>query len=200
MTMRGYFGIGICGGTKPRNAGALFRTAHAFGAGFVFTVQAAYDTRQEAKTDTSRADSQLPFYEFPKIDDLILPRGCQLVGIELLDDAVDLPSFRHPIRAAYVLGPERGWLPPALVERCAHVIKIPTRFSLNVGLAGALVMYDRLVSLGRFPGRPVHAGGAPIPLEEHVHGGPVLRRQLAALRALPPRVNDQDDGEDSSGR
>jgi hypothetical protein len=28
--------------------------------------------------------------------------GCRLVGVELLDEAIDLPSFRHPLRAAYV--------------------------------------------------------------------------------------------------
>lgn len=191
--MRGYFGIGVYGISKARNVGALFRTAHAFGAGFVFTVNGQYEKNEGRKADTSRTEGQLPFYEFPEIDDLVLPKGCQMVGVELLDDAVELPSFRHPVRAAYVLGPERGWLPPELVSRCAHTVKIPTRFSLNVGLAGALVMYDRLTSLGRFPGRPTHSGGAPIPLEEHVHGGPVLRRQLAALRAMAPAGNDDED-------
>ena len=32
--MRGYFGIGVEGVSKPMNAGNLFRTAHGFGAGF----------------------------------------------------------------------------------------------------------------------------------------------------------------------
>ena len=30
--MRGYFGIGVEGISKPMNLGSLFRTAHAFGA------------------------------------------------------------------------------------------------------------------------------------------------------------------------
>jgi hypothetical protein len=33
------------------------------------------------------------------------------------------------------------------------------KFCVNVGVAGALVMYDRLLSLGRFADRPVHEGG-----------------------------------------
>jgi len=37
---RGYFGIGVEGISKPMNAGNLFRTAHAFGASFVFTIGA----------------------------------------------------------------------------------------------------------------------------------------------------------------
>ena len=28
--------------------------------------------------------------------------GCRLVGVELLDEAIDLPSFHQPPRAAYV--------------------------------------------------------------------------------------------------
>ncbi len=39
--MRGYFGIGVERITKTMNVGNLFRSAHAFGAGFVFTISAA---------------------------------------------------------------------------------------------------------------------------------------------------------------
>ena len=87
-----------------------------------------------------------------------------------MDEAVDLPSFRHPPSAAYVFGPERSSLSPAMLARCDHVVKIPTRFCINLAVAGAVVMYDRLLSLGRFLPRPLHTGG---PVEEpraHVHG------------------------------
>ena len=89
-----------------------------------------------------------------------LPHGCRLVGIEFRDDASDLPSFTHPGQAAYVLGAELSSLSPALVERCDFLVKIPTKFCVNVAIAGALVMYDRMISLGRFAERPVRAGGA----------------------------------------
>jgi tRNA G18 (ribose-2'-O)-methylase SpoU len=82
--------------------------------------------------------------------------------VELLDDAVDLPAFRHPHAAAYVLGRERGSLSPELLKRCAHVVKIPTKFCLNVGLAGALALYDRTLSIGGYPVRPIMPGG-PVP-------------------------------------
>ena len=35
---------------------------------------------------------------------MALPNDCTLVGVELLDEAIDLPSFRHPLKAAYVFG------------------------------------------------------------------------------------------------
>ena len=46
--MKGYFGIGIEGPSKSMNVGTLFRTAHAFGASFVFTLRAQYDVRAGA--------------------------------------------------------------------------------------------------------------------------------------------------------
>ena len=51
--MKGYFGIGIEGASKAVNVGTLFRTAHAFGASFVFTVRAQYNPRQGSASDTS---------------------------------------------------------------------------------------------------------------------------------------------------
>ena len=193
--MRGYFGIGVQGLSKPMNAGNLFRSAHAFGAGFIFTVGAAYSTR-DGRSDTSDAPSQVPFYNFDDVESMRLPQGCELVGVELLDDAVDLPSFRHPGRAAYVLGPERGSLSPDLLARCAHTVKIPTKFCINLAVTGALVMYDRLRSLGRFPERPVTPSGPLVPVPPHVRGGQVLRRADGAGDGSSGGRNARDGSEE----
>jgi tRNA G18 (ribose-2'-O)-methylase SpoU len=175
-TARGYFAIGIEGGSKAVNLGNLLRSAHAFGASFVFTIGA--DPRvMDTIADTSRAPSHLPLYHWQSIDELRLPRGCRLVGVELLDEAVELPAFPHPVQAAYVLGPERGVLSPGVIARCHHLVRIPTAFSLNVATAGVIVMYDRLRSLGRFASRPVAGGSLPEPVTEHVQGGPRRRNR-----------------------
>lgn len=159
--MRGYFGIGAEEISKPMNLGALMRTAHAFGASFFFTLNAAPKVRDAYRSDTSRSFDHVPYYPYDSIEEMRLPKGCALVGVELLDDAVDLPVFKHPPAAAYVLGRERGNLSPETVARCAHVVKIPTKFCLNVGLAGALVMYDRAIAMGGYPARPIMPGGPP---------------------------------------
>ena len=164
--MRGYFGIGAEEISKPMNLGALMRTAHAFGASFFFTLNAAPKIREAYNSDTSRSFGHLPYYPYETLDDLRLPKGCALVGVELTDDAIELPQFMHPQAAAYVLGRERGSLSPALLERCAHVVKIPTKFCLNVGLAGALVMYDRLIALGGYPARPIMPGGPKLEMTQ----------------------------------
>lgn len=180
--MRGYFGIGVEGISKPMNLGAVLRTAHAFGASFAFTIAAVFDARAVGRADTSDTAANLPLHVYPDAASLELPLGCRLVGVEFLSDAIDLPSFRHPPRAAYVLGSERGTLSPPLLERCDFVVRIPTRFCVNLAVAGALVMYDRMLMLGRFAERPVRIGGPPAPPPSHVHGDPLWRTKSRRTR------------------
>jgi len=177
-TPRGYFAIGAERTSKALNLGNLMRSAHGFGASFTFTLGATYKAL-EARADTSKGQDHLPHYNWAALDEINLPLRCQLVGIELTDDAIDLPSFRHPTRAAYVLGPERGSLSEPLIERCDFVVKIPTKFCVNVAIAGAIVMYDRVAHMSRFADRPVRAGGPSDPVERHQHGGRFQRTALA---------------------
>ena len=186
VSARGYFAVGIENVSKSMNVGNLFRSAHAFGAAFVFTVAANYARSIGGKADTSDSPSRLPFYRFPDAASLILPDGCDLVGVEITEDAVALPSFRHPRRAAYVLGAERGGLTDAMLQRCAHVVRIPTKFSINVGMAGAILMYDRTISLTPFARRPVAPGGAPEAMPAHVFGDPRFRDRAAPYRSAAP--------------
>ena len=93
--MQGYFGVGLEKSSKPMNAGNLFRTAHAFGASFLFTVSAVYSVNK-AKSDTSAAPRNIPWYDFSSAGDLKLPGDCVLVGVEFVEDALELPVFRHP--------------------------------------------------------------------------------------------------------
>lgn len=148
--------------SKALNLGNLMRSAHGFGASFTFTIGATYRAL-EARADTSKGQLHLPHYNWANLAEMQLPQGCALVGVELIDEAIDLPSFRHPLRAAYVLGPEMGSLSPPLLARCEHVVKIPTKFCVNVAMAGAIVMYDRVRSLAHFADRPLRAGGPMAP-------------------------------------
>jgi tRNA G18 (ribose-2'-O)-methylase SpoU len=153
---RGYFAIGAERMSKALNLGNLMRSAHAFGASFTFTIGATYQAL-EARSDTSKGQWHLPHYNWASIEEMRLPHGCKLVGIELAEDATDLPSFCHPLRAAYVLGPERGSLSRPLMARCDHLVRIPTSFCINVAMAGAIVMYDRVKTLAPFADRPLSA-------------------------------------------
>ncbi len=163
--MRGYFGIGAERISKAMNLGAILRTAHAFNASFAFTLGARYPARDVELSDTARSEAQIPLYEWACIEDLRLPKGCVLVGVELDPDAILLPEFRHPPCATYLFGPEKGHLSVEARSRCAYLVKIPTRFCVNLAVAAAIVMYDRTINFGGHRERPVAVGGPP-PLKD----------------------------------
>ena len=71
---RGYFAIGVEGISKPVNLGNLLRSAHAFGASFVFTIGA--DPRAlEMRSDTSRAETHVPLYHGGALPSSPCPKG-----------------------------------------------------------------------------------------------------------------------------
>ena len=89
--------------------------------------------------------------------------------MKLTDDTIDLPSFRHPNMAAYILGPENGSLSQEVTEKCEFIVKIPTRFCINVATAGAIIMYDRVQSIGASPNARWRAGGRLRDTRGHIH-------------------------------
>src|SRR4051794_28945823 len=107
--MRGYCGIGIQAAKTPANVGGLWRSAHAFGAAFIFTVGHRYPGHRQP-TDTTDARRHVPLYGHEDIDVFLrsVPLGAALIGIECGEHARQrprsLPGFSHPERAVYVLG------------------------------------------------------------------------------------------------
>lgn len=91
---RGYFGIGIYHPKTTENIGTLWRSAHNFGADFIFTIGKRY--KQQA-SDTTKAQRHIPLFEYRSFEDFKehLPSGCQMVFIEQTDGAKDLKDTCH---------------------------------------------------------------------------------------------------------
>jgi tRNA G18 (ribose-2'-O)-methylase SpoU len=140
--MRGYFGIGIENTKNKANIGTLYRSALAFGADYIFTVGKRYE---EQCSDTAKAWRHIPLFHFRELEDLKLPYGCRLVGIEIDPNAYMLPDFIHPERACYLLGAEDRGLSKKAIDMCHMLVRIPSNQCLNVSVAGSIVMYDRLI-------------------------------------------------------
>ncbi|NLE60435.1 MAG: RNA methyltransferase [Planctomycetes bacterium] len=141
---RGYWGIGVYQPKKEHNFGTILRNAYAFGASFVFTVGPRF--RLQA-ADTARAWRHVPVFRYEDMDDLRghLPYSCNLVGVEIIEEAIYLPRFSHPERACYLLGAEDYGLPREVVACCEHAVRIPgAAYCLNLATAAAIVMYDRV--------------------------------------------------------
>ncbi|MFP4312994.1 MAG: RNA methyltransferase [Alphaproteobacteria bacterium] len=177
--MRGYFGIGVEGISKEQNVGTIARSAHSFGASFFFTIDPEVDVHALRTSDTSDAFDHMPYYQYDSAAKLDLPMDCTLVGVEFVEDSIPLPSFRHPMRAAYILGPEMGNLSPEIMEKCDHIVKIPMKFCVNVGVAAAIMMYDRMICLGKFAERPVRPGA---PLHKASKNKTTLRRKIRSKK------------------
>lgn len=75
---RGFCGIGIVNGKSAVNVGTLWRSAHAMGADFIFTVGRRY-ARQ--CSDTTSAWRHVPLFSFARVEDLVesMPRESLLV-------------------------------------------------------------------------------------------------------------------------
>lgn len=140
---RGYFGIGIYHPKTTENVGTLWRSAHNFGADFIFTVGARY---YKQPSDTTKATRHVPLYHYTDIADLKahMPLGAELVFVEQAPGATELRSFSHPEAAVYVLGAEDYGVPEGEM-RGYRQVAIATPLCINVAVAGSIVLYDRVV-------------------------------------------------------
>lgn len=139
---RGFFAIGIEGGKNSVNMGTLWRSANILGASFIFTVGRRF---RRQSSDTMETWRHLPTFDFADMDDLCahLPHDCLLLGIEMHPDATPLPMATHPERAIYLLGAEDHGLSDEAIRRCHRLLVLPGEYSMNVSVAGSIVMYDR---------------------------------------------------------
>ena len=143
---QGFFGIGIQNGKTPENLGVLWRSAQNMGASFIFTIGNRY---AKQACDTHKAVGAMPYFHYETFEDFFnnLPKGAVLVGVELNEKAVQLETFAHPRRCVYLLGAEDHGLSKIAIEKSHHLVKFKSALSLNVSVAGSIIMYDRQAKL-----------------------------------------------------
>ncbi len=139
---QGFFGIGIQNGKTPENLGVLWRSAQNLGASFIFTIGNRY---AKQACDTHKATGAMPYFHYNTFDEFYknLPKGAMLVGVEKNDDAQKLETFEHPRRCVYLLGAEDHGLSKVAIVKSHFLVKFKSTLSLNVSVAGSIVMYDR---------------------------------------------------------
>lgn len=144
--MKGYFGIGIFQGKTVENLGTLWRSADLFGASFVFTIGKRY--KQQA-SDTFKTTRHIPLYHYENFEHFMgnRPSNCLIVGIELHEKSEQIQSFKHPERCIYLLGSEDNGLSNDCIKYSNHIVQLPGRMSMNVAVAGSIVMFDRINKL-----------------------------------------------------
>jgi tRNA (guanosine-2'-O-)-methyltransferase len=151
----GYFGIGIMNGKTPENLGVLWRSAQNLGARFIFTIGKRYSKQA---CDTHNAVNAIPYFHYKDFEDFYkhLPKGAMLVGVEMHPTAQILQDFKHPRNCVYLLGAEDHGLSNKAIEKSQLLVRFETPKSLNVSIAGSIVMYDRSVK-----GSSIYVDGPP---------------------------------------
>lgn len=135
--------------TKEHNVGSLVRTAHAAAAAEVVLVGEREWNVEAAKTsELYTTVTQLADIEaFRKH---LESRRWNLVAVELDHRAVNLFDAEYPERPCFLLGAEVGGLPGELLDEAEMVVQIPQWGlvpSLNLAIAGSIVVYDYLGKL-----------------------------------------------------
>jgi tRNA (guanosine-2'-O-)-methyltransferase len=127
------------------NLGTLLRTCDAVGAclavpPFRWVDEAlARGNTLRSPTCVHRVGNPLPWLARERA------AGAHIIGVELADEAIrlaDLPMARR--RTVAVLGHEQTGIPPEALDLVDAVVEIPmvgTGLSLNVAVAGSLVLY-----------------------------------------------------------
>ena len=87
----------------------------------------------------------MPYFHYDTFNDFYknLPKGAMLVGVELDEKSVPLETFKHPRRCVYLLGAEDHGLSKTAIAKSHFLVKFKSILSLNVSVAGSIVMYDR---------------------------------------------------------
>jgi tRNA (guanosine-2'-O-)-methyltransferase len=142
---RGYFGIGIINGKAEVNLGTLWRSSNIMGAQFIFTIGKRYPKKQAS--DTMKTDKHIPLFEYDTWEDFKnnIPRGCEVVAVELDAKSKPVERMNHPERAIYLLGAEDYGINEDVLNDCDRIIQLPGEHCLNVSVAGSIIMYDRHV-------------------------------------------------------
>jgi tRNA G18 (ribose-2'-O)-methylase SpoU len=138
-----YCGIGIMQHKRDYNIGTLWRSAYILGASYIFTIGKSY---KKQTSDVLKTWARMPLFHYDTFEDFKanIPYDCRIVGVELDERSVPLKDFEHPNRSIYLLGAEDNGLPPDVLKECHKLVQLPGSISLNVAVAGSLVLNDRV--------------------------------------------------------
>jgi len=154
------FAIAAWNISKEYNVGSLVRTAHATAATEVLLV-GDRDWNVEAARTAELYTAVVHLPDGDAFRSHLEERGWQLVAVELHPRAVNLFDASYPERPCFLVGAELGGIPEELIATAATVVQIPQWGlvpSLNLAVAGSIVVYDYLAKLHR-AGRLERPGG-----------------------------------------
>lgn len=139
--MRGFASIALHNPKYDTNVGGALRAAQCFG---VSSVALCGKRLARYATDVMKTERHIPILHC--LDDImsLCPHAASPVAVEIVPGATSLPLFIHPQSAYYIFGPEDGSIPTKTINRCRHVVQIPSSHCLNLAAAVNVLLYDRM--------------------------------------------------------
>lgn len=140
------FGVALDNPKSEINVGSALRACGCFGASFLIVGDRRINCR--AATDTAGIVYKIPVF---RTDDVIesIPYNHVPVAVELTDGAENIVDYKHPDNAIYIFGAEDATLGDRALSKCRDVIKIPSRYCLNLAACVNVVLYDRIAKQQR---------------------------------------------------
>ena len=140
---RGFGGIGLDNPKFGENVGSALRACGIYGANFLAIRGKRY---KRMPTDTMKHYRHLPLFQVDNLQDII-PFDCVPVAVDLIDNAISLPEYKHPERAFYIFGAEDATLGERITSWCKDIVYVPTKGCMNLAATVNVVLYDRLAKL-----------------------------------------------------
>ncbi|MBU3002689.1 RNA methyltransferase [Paraglaciecola arctica] len=143
--------LAIINPKSPQNMGSILRAAGCYQAQSIRYTGERYARAKAFQTDTKNVQSVI---EVKHVDEIInddTDVTLKKVAVELVEGATPLPNFVHPNNALYIFGPEDGSIEQDVVDKCDHVVYIPTLGCMNLAATVNVLLYDRLSKTTQMP-------------------------------------------------
>lgn len=140
---------------KESNFGFLIRTANAFGAKVIVVGNPKF-SRGGASGGT-RYTKVTKFFSLKEALDFVRQRGCEVVGIEIGNDAVSMWDANYRGSVAFMVGNEGAGLTDQQLAECDRLVYAPQygdAVSCNVNVAGGIVL-NHFAHWAGFPEKPI---------------------------------------------
>lgn len=144
---RGFAAVGLHQAKNGYNVGGAMRAAYCYGAKTV-AISGARGASVRHQSDTPQAWRHIPVLTVENLRDVI-PFDCVPIAIDLVEGAVSLSAYQHPLRAFYVFGPEDGTLGSDVLSWCRDRVMVPTLGCMNLAATVNVVLYDRVAKAER---------------------------------------------------
>jgi len=146
--------IGLTNPKSPSNVGAVMRAAGCYSVEQVLYTGQRYANAikfngSKHNTDTKNARDKIPLKAVDNFESLehlraCLPTNTKIICVDLVEGAIPLPHFEHPVQALYIFGPEDGTISQTVINNADSVVYVPTVGCMNLAASVNVLLYDRL--------------------------------------------------------